>query len=114
MILSNHAGEKIFVVHVERRGLSIGKVPESLSRRHHRSPGWPTSPPSRERPIHLKTRLAFSPWRRATRATDAPAESASSTILRRSSTLQVRRGARSKADFNFAAIWCPPKYQVDA
>jgi hypothetical protein len=28
----------------ERRGLSIGKVPELLSRRHHRSPGWPTSP----------------------------------------------------------------------
>jgi hypothetical protein len=28
----------------ERRGLSIGKVPELLSRRHHRSRGWPTSP----------------------------------------------------------------------
>jgi hypothetical protein len=49
----------------------------------------------------------------ATRATDAPGESASSTILRRSSTLQVRRGARTKADFDFATIWCPPKYQVD-
>src|SRR3984957_18853442 len=47
--------------------------------------------PSRERRIHLKTRLAFSPCRRATAATEAPGARASSTILLRSSRLLVRR-----------------------
>jgi hypothetical protein len=58
----------------------------------------------------LKTRLAFSPCRRATAATEAPGARASTTILLRSSRLLVRR--RSPAP-SCAAIRCPPQIQVD-
>ena len=60
--------------------------------------------PSRERHIHLNTRLAFNPCRRATAATDTPGASASSTIRLRSSRLRVCRRASTPT---CAAIRCP-------
>ena len=51
----------------------------------------PSTQPSRARWIHLKTRLAFKPFRRATSATDAPGASACATIRRRNSSLLCRR-----------------------
>ena len=65
-----------------------------------------SSHPWRARRIHLKTRLAFRPCRRATDATDPSGAKASSTIRWRSSRLHVRRRAPTPS---FAAtIWCPP------
>src|SRR5579864_6435604 len=58
--------------------------------------------PSRERRIHLKMRLAFSPCRRATAATEAPEARASSTIRLRSSRLLVVR-RRSPASLRAAS-----------
>ena len=75
--------------------------------------------PSRERRIHLKMRLAFSPCRRATAATEAPEARASSPIRLRSSRLLVVR-RRSPAS-SFAAIgvhlgsrWTPNPIQMRA
>src|SRR5579872_2981042 len=75
--------------------------------------------PSRERRIHLKMRLAFSPCRRATAATETPEARASSTIRLRSSRLLVVR--RRSPVSSFAAIgvhlgsrWTPNPIQMRA
>jgi hypothetical protein len=64
-----------------------------------RSLAPPIAHTSRERRIHLKERLAFSPRRRATAATEAPCARASSTILLRSSRFLVRRSSPDTPHF---------------
>jgi hypothetical protein len=62
--------------------------------------GFPHSRPSRNRFGQWKIWLAFTPWRRATTAAEAPGCKDSSAICRRSGVERCRRDGTSTADIS--------------